>query len=336
VNRALLLHFLRFNISSHSMPFESWLDALYVSNDLRHDFPDRRPVLQLNVETEASGAQSIDLPPHGVFAETNLCNARCYYSDGRFYSTKPGSFRHELVYDLGSHTILANVGGDYIDYPQSVLSNIVRPILQSFIMPFYALKTLHGALLTKGHRTLFLAGPGGMGKTTTAIQLMGAGYDLLSDDGPFFALRNEQAYALASLDYLHLTGATLALFPSLQRLVTGPKDDRDKFMLPVRGLQPGDSWQKPHAITHFIQLKRTPVQRPRLLRQSRAAAHRRLLNESMIVFRRAQFRTDAYPFRQYTQFIFDVVASVVRHADAYELEFANHHLAELPALLDCL
>jgi hypothetical protein len=60
------------------------------------------------------------------------------------------------------------------------------------------------------------------------------------------------------------------------------------------------------------------------------------MRESMIVFRAAQFRTEAYPFREYGEFTFEVVASLVQNAEVYELEYADDHLAELPALLEQL
>ena len=168
-------------------------------------------------------AAQIHPPARGVFAETNLCNGRCYYEAGRFYSANHGEYWHEMDYDLNTHTIRANLAGKYFDSGQAVISNMIRPILQSFALPFYKLKTLHGAVVHKDGRTIFLSGPGGMGKTTTAVQLMLAGYDLLSDDGPFFFIDSGNAYALSSLDYLHLTENTLRLFPELRTHVDRSK-----------------------------------------------------------------------------------------------------------------
>ena len=336
MNRTLLLHFLKFDISSQSLSFEPWLDALYVSNDVSQTFPARQPTLKLQVEDAATSGVWIDTPALAVFAETNLCNARCYYESGRFYSSNLGNYPHELVYDLRTHTIVASLGGRYVDNPQFIVGNILRPILQSFVMPFYGMKTLHGAVLNRGDQTLFLAGAGGAGKTTAAIELMGAGYDLLSDDGPFFVLEGGRAYALASLDYLHVTETTLALFPQLCTYVIGEKDGREKYAVPTRNLQNLDGWKKPQQVTEYIQLRRTHVARPRLQRRPKLVAHRQLMRESMIVFRAAQFRTEAYPFREYGEFTFEVVASLVQNAEVYELEYADDHLAELPALLEQL
>ncbi len=271
----------------------------------------------------------------GVFAETNLCNGRCYYEDGRFFSANHGDYWHEMEYDLNANTIRANLSGKYLDSGQFVISNIVRPILQSFILPFYGIKTLHGAVLSKGDRTMLLTGHGGMGKTTTAVQLMRAGYDILSDDGPFFFADGGHAYALCSLDYLHLTESTLGLFPELRARVVGAKDHREKFAVRMSDLPNGGAWKQPLPITHYIQLqRRANVASPRIKKINRNIVHRRLLDESMVIFRRAPFRGSAYPFREYSEFVFDLLTKVVQAAETFELEFSDQHLPQIPALLD--
>jgi hypothetical protein len=338
VNHELLLHFLKFDIQTDSLNIKEWLEQLYVSNDLTRRFPDKLASLKLFVERrDAPQAARIRLPAHGIFAETNLCNGRCYYEGGRFFSANHGAYWHEMEYDLNTHMIRANIGGKYLASGQHVISNIIRPILQSFILPFYGLKTLHGAILNKGGRTIFLKGHGGMGKTTTAIQLMRAGYDLLSDDGPFFFTDDNYAYALSSLDYLHLTENTLRLFPELRAHVVGAKDNREKFAVRISDLQNGGAWMQPLQITDYIQLQRRhDVVILRLKKVNRNLAHRSLLDESMVIFRRAPFRASAYPFREYSEFVFDLLTKVLQGAETYNLEFADHQLSEIPALISQL
>jgi len=94
------------------------------------------------------------------------------------------------------------------------VSNLLRPILQSFLLPFHGLKTLHGAIVSKGGHTIFLMGSGGSGKSTTTAQLMRDGYDLISDDGPFFTIDGTAAIAMSSLDFLHVTKNTLDIATS--------------------------------------------------------------------------------------------------------------------------
>lgn len=334
----LLLHFLKFDIQTNSLGIEEWIERLYVSNDLRPQFPDKFASLKLFLERrDAPEAASICPPGHGVFAETNLCNARCYYEDGRFFSSNHGDYWHEMEYNLNTDAIRANLGGKYLKSGQAIISNMMRPILQSFILPFYGLRTLHGAVLCKDGRTIFFHGRGGMGKTTTAVQLMEAGYDLLSDDGPFFFIDGDFTYVLSSLDYVHLTENTLRLFPKLRTLVVGAKDNRGKVAVRISDLKNGGAWTQPHRITHYIQLLRRPdVVAPRLKKISRNISHRTLLDESMVIFRRAPFRGTAYPFAEYSEFVFDLLTKMVQGAETFELEFADHHLPEIPALLDHL
>lgn len=286
---------------------------------------------------DAPTAARIRPPARGVFAETNLCNGRCYYEGGRFFSANHGDYWHEMEYDLNKQTICANLGGRYLHSGQFVISNIIRPILQSFILPFYGLKTLHGAVLSKGGRTIFLNGHGGMGKTTTAVQLMRAGYELLSDDGPFFFTDSGSAYALSSLDYLHLTANTLRLFPELRAHVVGAKDNREKFAVRMSDLQNGGAWTQPLQVTDYIQLRRRrDVTVPRIVKIKRNLVHRSLLDESMVIFRRPPFRGSAYPFREYSEFVFDLLTKVVQGAETYDLEFADHHLPEIPEIINQL
>ena len=338
MNLELLLHFLKFDIHSNSLDFKRWIDRVYVSNDLTQTFPDKCASLKLIIESkDAPEALLIKPPAKGVFAETNLCTGRCYYEEGRFFSSNHGDYWHEMEYDLQAHTIRANVAGKYLSNSQAFLSHMIRPILQSFILPFYRMKTLHGAVLTKSERTVFLSGQGGVGKTTSAVQLMRAGYDLLSEDGPLFITKNGSAYALSSLDFLHVTENTLSLFPELKPYVVGEKDHREKFAVSMSNLQNSSAWTQPHRVTHFIQLRRqSDLSRPRIKQLERGLVHRALINESMVIFRQASFRRQAKPFGDYSEFVFDLLTKVIHGAETYELQYADQHLEEIPELISQL
>ena len=207
---------------------QDWVNSLYVSNDLRGRFPDKVVSLKLSIERkDALSAHRISMPENATFAENNLCSGPCFYRGGHFFSRNAGEYYHELDYDMNLNTIMVNVGNHFFyDTPQFVVTNIMRPLLQSFILPFYGLKTLHGAVLNRGDKTFFLMGRGGAGKTTTAVQLMRAGYQIVSDDGPLFFLSRGEAYVLSSLDYLHLTENTIDLFPELREHQVGVKDHK--------------------------------------------------------------------------------------------------------------
>ena len=333
----MLLHSLQLDIETHSLDLQPWIERLYVSNDLRAALGSRSAPLTLKLErADSDHAFAISPLEHGVFAETNLCTGRCYYHDGRFYSASDTEYWHRMEYDIDAHVIRVNLGDRYLRTTQFVVSNMIRPLLQSFILPFYGLKTLHGGVLSKDGRTVFLSGPGGTGKSTTTAQLIRSGWDLISDDGPFFAYVDSRAYALSSLDYLHVTEQTLAMFPELRAHVVGEKDNREKLAVRRPALQHSDAWQRPLRVTSFVRLRRGTFVTPQLVPQPKSVITQELLTETMIIFRRAAFRDRNQAFREYSEFIFDLVADVVRRADVYELQYANHHLAELPSLLETL
>jgi hypothetical protein len=331
----MLLHSLKFDIQTYSLQLDDLLNALYVSNDLTTRFPVQASVLTLYVERRDS-PHALEIHPissnDGVFAETGFCGAPCFYHDGRFYASVDGADAHEVEYDVDRHTIRVNVSERYD--AQTVLTNIIRPLLQSFILPFYHLKTLHGAVVSSNGHTLILTGGGGAGKTTTALRLMLAGYTLLSDDGPFFIHDRGKAFVLSSLDYYHVTLETLRLLPQLQPHVVGGADVRGKFAIARTHLQPGGEWRHPRSVTHIIQLQRCAVETPQLIALDRNLAIAALLNDAMIVFRPAVIRTDRRRFSHYSARIFDIITAVLRDAELLRLDFADHHLDTLPSFLE--
>lgn len=333
----MLLHVLNLEVSSRSLRVRPWIDRLYAVNDLRSRLPHRASTLKLEIErVDSPHALPIVVPTSAVFAETNLCTGRCYYDGGRFYSTSETAYAHVMEYDLDAHVIRANLGGIYLENPQVIVSNMIRPILQSFILPFYGLKALHGAVLSKDSYTTMLLGAGGAGKSTTATQMAHDGYDLIADDGPFFTLDGSNAYAMSSLDYLHVTDNTLAMFPELASYVVGGRDHREKFAVARAGLQKSDAWRQPLHVDTIVKIRRGTVSEPRVTAYDKRLLMQELLTESMTVFRPSAFRDRRAAFTAYSDFIFDIIARVVRDARAYELEFANHHLRDVPGLIERL
>jgi hypothetical protein len=241
-----------------------------------------------------------------------------------------------MEYDLASHTVRANLAGRYVENPQSAITYVVRPILKGFLMPFYRLVTVHAASVVKGDCTIFLAGGPGAGKSTTAIHLMLAGYDLLSDDRTFLTVAGDTGYALSSLDALHVTDETLRMFPSLAPHVVGDKDEGGKWSVGLERLPRGTAWHEPRRVTHFIQLRRGPVARPSLSTLPRGQALEALLRDTMVVFRARAFRAAPYPFREYSDVILAALAALVADAHLSVLEFADADLPRIPALLDAL
>jgi hypothetical protein len=330
------LHSLKFDIHSRSLALEEPLSELYVANDLSATFPRHLSTIELHVERKDSRhAHRIEpiSTAEGVFSETHLCGAPCFYRAGRFHSAGSGDYWHEMEYDVDSSAITANVAGRYLQTRYDVVTHVMRPILQSFLLPFHNLKSLHGALVSSGDRTLMLTGSGGAGKTTTAIRLALSGWDLLSDDAPLFLFDDGRALALCSLDYAHLTLDTLHLFPELCANIVGEPDLRGKVPVSSRALRSGHEWRKARPVTHVIELKRTNVSSPRLISVDRATATAAMLGEMMVVFRPEVIRADRARFATYSALIFDIISALMRDAAIMRLEFADQHLEDLPALL---
>ena len=277
-------------------------------------FPDREATLTLEIETlDPIRAAREPWPNGAVFSENNLCGAPCYYADGRFYAARDGELPLRLEYDFASSTIRALVGG-LLTSGQYIVIDLIRPILQSFLLPFYGLKSLHGAVLHGHGKTIFLDGPGGAGKTTTALMLARAGFDVLSDDGPLFVADGGRTFVLSSMDFAHLTEGTVRLFPELEPFVVGGKDSRGKFAVNLRPLQPSGSLA-PLSVTHYIRLRRVSCSQPRLFPLERAHVLRDFVDSSLVVFRPAPFRGDRR-FVAYSQETLDLVRSLVRRRRA--------------------
>jgi hypothetical protein len=332
VQRTLLLHFLKFDIHSTELDPGEWIDELYGASNVRSVFPHRQATLTLEIEPlDRIRAAREPWPDGAVFAETNLCGAPCYYADGRFYAARDGELPLRLEYDFASSTIRALVGGLFLTSGQYIVIDLIRPILQSFLLPFYGLKSLHGAVVHGHGRTIFLDGPGGAGKTTTALMLARAGYDLLSDDGPLFVADGGRTFVLSSMDFAHLTEGTVRLFPELEPLVVGGKDSRGKFSVSLRPWQRSGSLA-PLAVTHYIRLRRGTCPAPRLFPLERADVLHDFVDSSLVVFRPAPFRGDRR-FLAHSQETLHLVRGFVRDAEPWGLEFADRHLPDIPALL---
>src|ERR1019366_3621359 len=209
----MLLHSLKFDIRSRSIAFGGWPDRLYRSNDLTGVFPSHTASLSLEVE-RARSDYALDIEPitasSGTFAEIPLSGGMCYYRDGRFYSECDGEFSNAVEFIPEANTIRINVGGRHDSTaPSALLGLVAKPIMQSFVLPFYHLKSLHAAVVARDDTTIMISGSGGAGKSTTALRLMLSGYALLADDTALFTYCDDTALALASLDCAHAAQTTL-------------------------------------------------------------------------------------------------------------------------------
>ena len=328
----MVLHSLNIDIRSASFELEQALAELYESNDLRDALPGHAATLTFRIERSGS-EHALGLVPiderTGAFAENNLCGCPCFYAGGRFYARgEDGDL--EIEYCLDRHEVRANVGGGLARDPWAIAIRVVRGLLQSFVLPFYGLKTLHGAVVSGGGRTIMLTGPGQAGKTTTALWLQRHGYELLSDDAPFFFLGSGRACVASSLDYYHVSPGTLTVLPWLGEHVIAGTGIRGKLAISPSRLHNGDGWRQPRELTHIVELQRAPVDAPRLTTRDRTSATAALLRDEMVVFRRA--RDDR--FARHSALVFELLTTLMRDARALRLEFADDQLEALPELLD--
>ncbi len=335
----MLLHSLKFDIRSRSIEFGAWPDRIYRSNDLTREFPSHVASLSLEVE-RVDSRHELDIKPidstNGTFAEIPLSGGMCYYSDGRFYSACEGEFSNRVEFIPGANIIRMNIGGRFLDVPPSgLLGLVVKPIMQSFVLPFYHLKSLHGAVVAWGDNTIMITGRGGAGKSTTALRLMLAGYALLSDDTALFTINDRHALALSSLDTAHAAEKTIGLLPALRGGVIGEIDHRGKYSISLESLQPNDLWREPRMVTHFVHLSRKAVATPRFVEDNAPHATAALLGEAMTVFRSSAFAGEEM-FDRHSRLSFDVITSLVRDSRVLILEFDDHHLEMLPQLFDSL
>jgi hypothetical protein len=333
----MLLHSLKLDIRSRSVPLGSSATDLYESNDLTSRFPAHAGCLRLNIE-QAGNPDAIEMAPiteeNGTFAEVGLIGGHCWYSDGRFYSKASGEFSSEAEFVPSSGVINVNVGGRHNAIaPDALTALIVKQVVQSFVPPFYSLKFLHGAVVTRGGTTIMLTGRGGAGKTTTALQLLLGGFTLLSDDNPLFTYADSTAWALSSLDFSQATDATLERLPALRDIVTGSRDHRGKYKLLTNRIQPDDEWRQPQKVTHIVQLSRRDCAAPRFVEMHRAEAAADMMGEMMTVFRPAAFAGNEL-YARHSRFSFDVISSVLHDARILRLEYADRHLESLPSLFD--
>lgn len=331
----MLLHSLRLRIQSNSFDFGGWPEVLYQENDLRNSFPAHAGTLSLQIERRRA-AQALAVPPihgeKGTFSEISLLGGMCWFSGGRFYSRANGEFASETEFDPARGSMRTILDGRYRDVgADAVLALVVKQIMQSFVLPFFRLKFLHGAVVARDGATVMITGAGGAGKSTAALRLLADGYTLLSDDGPLFTHCDGTTWALSSLDFAQVTEKTLELLPYLREGIVGAPDHRGKYRIPAHRFQPDDSWRRPHRVTHIVQLERRPCSVPTITELRPVGAAGDMMSEAMTVFRSSVFGGGI--FRDHSRFSFDVISDLWREARVFGLEIDDGHLGMIPALI---
>jgi hypothetical protein len=272
----------------------------------------------------------------GVPSEIFLGTTRCRYQDGVFVSQDSGQYAHEISLNIFERTMHANIGGDFARIEESFIYSLVRDAFRKLILPFSGLVPLHGAAVTKGQKVYFFGGPSGAGKSTLAISLLEHGYAILADDAPLFMLDQGRALALSSLDELSITENTLDLYPWLAGVVSRRREVSGKLLLSRAKMKAEHLAFGPVEVTHFVNLKRGPCDRPQVIEVDKQLLLQELVRESMLIFRGSKMTKFPPEFARVSALMFDVMSQMVANAKTYELVFSNDHLSALPDVLENL
>lgn len=332
----ILLHFLSLNLRTHSNRIQKWLNSYYSSHDQRESFEQYACSYTLEIE-EMGSAHELQMvnDRRGVFTKFCLANAHCFYSDGVFYSSAQGQFAHRIEIDIVKRSLRANIGGEFIESEESFIYNVMRDVLAKLLLPVNKLMSMHGAVVTNGPRTIFLAGDKGMGKSTIALKMLESGYRILSDDSPLFTVVDGKTVVLSSLDELSVTTNTLRLFPHLTEFVSRKREISGKFFVSRKALGESSLDYGPLPITDFIQLKRGICERPALTEVNKNRVTGELIKEFMSIFSpQITLECDPMYFKRATRFIFDTTSSMLIDARAYELCYDDRDLDTIPQLIN--
>lgn len=92
---------------------------------------------------------------------------------------------------------------------------------------------LHAAALSWQGAGVLITGPSGAGKTTTMLQCVRAGFQFVADDATLLHLQSDgQVRAVSTLNTMHVTRQTSALFPELAVPVQDQRGDKTTLFLP--------------------------------------------------------------------------------------------------------
>lgn len=87
---------------------------------------------------------------------------------------------------------------------------------------------LHAIALYRGKTGVLICGPGGVGKTTTALHLLQQGWQLLNDDDSFLLIKDQTPYVWAPHGPLFISIDTVKRYPQFSALKLGPQVRRGR------------------------------------------------------------------------------------------------------------
>lgn len=198
-----------------------------------------------------------------------------------------------------------------------------------FLMPFSRLLAsrglymIHAAALERRGRGVLIPGVRGVGKSTSSVALLRAGYRCLSDDKPFLRANGNGISLLAFPEKIDITDQTVSFFPELSAAPSALTTGYRKKQFRPEAIYPGSTTQavRPDLIL-FPEISRESTSRAEKLSKSKALEA--ILPHSLLVFDRT-ISADH----------FQLLAGLVAGADCYRLAFGRDIL-NLPALVDSL
>ncbi|MCA1816144.1 MAG: hypothetical protein LC746_07000 [Acidobacteria bacterium] len=124
---------------------------------------------------------------------------------------------------------------------------IVEPVILDLLKK-HGLLVWHGAAVTKGGAAVLLPGVSGSGKSTTALNLLSAGYRFLADDQVLLRARGAAVEAGGHESSLYLTGDSLRLLPEWKKFRRGgryKKGRRWKSRIDLESFRPAPGGKPP-------------------------------------------------------------------------------------------
>jgi len=113
----------------------------------------------------------------------------------------------------------------YLGEPATIVDNMLLPALHT-LLSRWGLVNLHAAALARRGRGLLIMGDAAAGKSTTAMELLEAGYSFISDNDAYLELHDGRVLARGADPRLHLESDEARRFPRLAPLSRFPLRSR--------------------------------------------------------------------------------------------------------------
>ncbi len=333
----LLLHRVSLNIESHSPRILGWIGKWYTSY---HNPQQSRKTSHHTLKIEELDSRyrlPILLPKKSSFTGIEVLGWPCYFADKILFSRDPVEHGHELSFDLSDRSLLVNVGGRLTSSEEAFIYGCLKDLLKKIIFPFNGYAVIHAAAVTKNNsRTVCLLGNGGAGKSTAALSLLQDGFQIISDNNPLLCLQAGRAFVLSSLDDLSVTEHTVDMLPGLRTVLGRRREGSGKFSISPMSLGQRAFSFGPLAPTHLVSLVRQDCHKPRVGRLPKQLILATLLRESLVLFSNPDRVEYPAEIQEVNDIMFGTIMQLVDQCQVFQVVYANHHLRELPNILESI